>query len=79
MEDIVRNNILQAKFARIIAAIDLRLDVPIPDAMSIFYNSDTAKMIENGIADLHCRSDEYLAEEIIREYQESNNSDKILG
>lgn len=79
MEDIVRNNILQAKFARIIAAIALRLDVPIPDAMSIFYNSDTAKMIENGIADLHCRSDEYLAEEIIREYQESNNSDKILG
>lgn len=79
MEDIVRNNILQAKFARIIAAIALRLDVPIPDAMSIFYNSDTAKMIENGIADLHCRSDEYLAEEIIREYQESNKSDKILG
>ena len=28
-------------------------------------------MIEEGIADLHCRSDKYLAGEVWREYQES--------
>ena len=33
------------------------------------YNSETANMIEEGIADLHCRSDKYLAEEIWNEYQ----------
>ncbi len=28
-------------------------------------------MIEEGIGDLHCRSDKYLAGEVWREYQES--------
>ena len=36
----------------------------------IYYNSETADMIEEGVADLHCRSDKYLAEEIWREHQE---------
>ena len=31
----------------------------------------TEYMIEEGIADLHCRSDKYLAGEVWREYQES--------
>jgi hypothetical protein len=28
-------------------------------------------MIEEGVADLHCRSDKYLAEEIWKEHQET--------
>ena len=35
------------------------------------YNSETANMIEEGIADLHCRSDKYLAEEIWNEHQKT--------
>ena len=35
------------------------------------YNSETANMSEDGIADLHCRSDKYLAEEIWNEYQKT--------
>ena len=35
---------------------------------SIIYHSTTAQMIQDGVADLHCRSDHYLAEEIYREY-----------
>ena len=30
-----------------------------------------ANMIEDGIADLHCRSEKFLAEEVWREFQES--------
>lgn len=37
------------------------------------YNSETANLIEECIADLHCRSDKYLAEEIWLEYQEALN------
>ncbi len=37
--------------------------------MEVFYNSVTAQMIQDGVADLHCRSDHYLAEEIYREYK----------
>ena len=48
-------------------------DVPLDEATDIFYSSETANMIEDGIADLHCRSDRYLAGEVWREYQESKN------
>ena len=48
-------------------------NVPLDKATDIFYSSETANMIEDGIADMHCRSDRYLAEEIWREYQESKN------
>ena len=40
------------------------------DAADIYYQSDTSELIEDGIADLHCRSDKYLATIIWDEYQE---------
>ena len=46
----------------IIQAKNARIDV--------FYHSVTAQMIQDGVADLHCRSDHYLADEIYREYSE---------
>lgn len=46
-------------------------NVPLDKATDIYYNSETANLIEEGIADLHCRSDKYLAEEVWREFQES--------
>ena len=45
--------------------------LPLDKATDIFYSSETASMIEDGIADLHCCSDRYLAGEVWREYQES--------
>jgi hypothetical protein len=41
------------------------------DALSFFYDSDTYKLISEGVADMHCRSDEYLADELILEYESS--------
>ncbi len=57
--------------ARIIVCISEMFEVPLDKATDIFYNSETANMIEEGIADLHCRSDKYLAGEVWREYQEN--------
>ena len=42
-------------------------------AVDIFYNSPLLPHLEEGIADLHCRSDKYLAEEIWREREEIKN------
>ena len=39
---------------------------------SIIYHSTTAQMIQDAVADLHCRSDHYLAEEIYREYTDAS-------
>jgi len=59
-----------AQCARIIVCISEMYDVTLNEATDIYYNSDTANLIEEGIADMHCRSDKYLAEEVWREHQE---------
>ena len=57
--------------ARIIVCISEMFNVPLEKAADIYYSSETASMIEEGVADLHCRSDKYLAGEIWQEYQEN--------
>ncbi|MBO5584213.1 MAG: DUF3791 domain-containing protein [Prevotella sp.] len=58
-----------AQCARIIVCISDMFGVSLADATDIYYNSETANLIEEGVADLHCRSDKYLAEEVWSEYQ----------
>lgn len=60
-----------AQCARIICRISEMYAVSLSEATDIFYNSETADMIEEGVADLHCRSDRYLAEEVWNEYLKS--------
>lgn len=60
--------IRSAKRARIIFCISEMYGVSLEEATDIFYNSETSNMIEEEVADLHCRSDKYLAEEVWNEY-----------
>lgn len=62
--------ILDAKYQRIIQAICELHQVSLENAADIFYNSETMQLIEDGISDLHCRSDKYLAELIWDEFNE---------
>lgn len=59
-----------AKNARIIECIAEMFGVALDEAMDIYYESETAGLIEEGVADLHCRSDKYLATEIWAEHLE---------
>lgn len=59
--------ILDMKYARIIEILAQRLHITREEAMDIFYNSPVFELIDKGVADLHCRSDHYLADEIIKE------------
>lgn len=61
--------ILDMKYARIIALLAAHLGVTREEAMDIFYNSSLFELIDKGVADLHCRSDKYLASEICDEYK----------
>lgn len=61
--------ILEAKYARIINQISEMHNISVEEAMGIFYNSPMLPLLEEGIADLHCRSDKYLAEEIWSDYK----------
>ena len=60
--------------ARIILCISEMSGVSISEAADMYYESETAYLIEEGVADLHCRSDKYLASLVIEEYQEKNAS-----
>lgn len=58
-----KQTILQAKYARIIKGIADKLHISLEDAMDGFYHSQTFQMINDGVADMHCRSDIYLVDE----------------
>lgn len=58
---------MDMKYARIIEILAQRLHITREEAMDIFYSSPVFELIDKGVADLHCRSDQYLADEIIKE------------
>ena len=59
--------ILQMKYARIVKLFAEQASISYEDALGKFYDSTTFELISNGIADMHCFSDEYLAEELLIE------------
>lgn len=65
--DVGYHAILEAKYARIIEEISKMYSVSLDVAMDMFYHSYTMQLMEEGVADMHCRSDKYLAEEVWRE------------
>ena len=48
--------------------LEKRLDA----ALEFFYHSQVYQLIREGVSDMHCMSDEYLAEELEQEYVEKN-------
>lgn len=60
--------ILQMKYARIVKLFADSVQISYEDALEFFYNSETYQLISNGIGDMHCLSDGYLAEELQMEW-----------
>ena len=60
------------KNAAIITAISELFGVSILDAINIYYQSETAQLIEEKVADLHCRSEKYLATLVWEEHLENH-------
>lgn len=62
--------LLQMKYARIVGLFAKQAEISLDDALAFFYHSDLYQLIKAGISDMHCMSDDYLAEDLRREYQE---------
>lgn len=62
------------KVADIILSLCDLYNIPLQKAADIYYKSATAGMIEDGIADLQCRSNKYLATLVWEEFQETAKS-----
>ena len=58
------------KCARIIKALCKMYNISLQKATEIFYKSVTSEMIEKGVSDLQCRSDNYLAILVWEEFNE---------
>ena len=61
--------ILQMKYARIVKMFAEQVGLSYEEALGKFYDSTTYDLISNGVADMHCFSDEYLVDELLIEYK----------
>ena len=62
--------LLQMKYARVVALFAKQKGLSMEDALDFFYHSETYQELREGIADLHCRSDQYVADELAAEYHD---------
>lgn len=65
-----KTSLRAAKVANVILALSELYNLTIQEAADLYYRSVFAGMMEDGIADLQCRSDKYLATLIWEEAQE---------
>ena len=49
-----------------------KLGLSLDAALDFFYHSEVYQLIREGVSDMHCMSDAYLAEELEQEYAEKN-------
>ena len=60
--------LLQKKYVRIVELFAEKMGISVETALGIFYHSQLYQLISEGISDMHCMSDGYLAEELEIEY-----------
>ena len=65
--------LLQKKYARVVEAFAEKSGLTLDAALDFFYRSETYHLISEGVSDLHCMSDAYLADELKSEYQEKGS------
>lgn len=68
--------LLQKKYSRIIARFAKQQRISLDAALDFFYHSELYLLLRDGISDMHCMSDEYLAEELQQEYYQ-NSANRI--
>lgn len=60
--------LLRMKYARIVEQFAQKANISNEDALDKFYNSKTYELISQGISDMHCMSDGYLTDSLLKEY-----------
>lgn len=61
--------LLQKKYARLVELFAKSAGISFEAALDFFYLSKTYLFIKDGVSDMHCMSDDYLVEDLMREYQ----------
>lgn len=64
--------LLQMKYARVVSLFAKQVDISLKEALTFFYHSELYQLVKNGVSDMHCMSDAYLAENLREEYRSKN-------
>ena len=67
--------LLQKKYARVVALFAKKCNLTWDAALDFFYRSKEYQLLREGVADLHCMSDDYLAEDLKEEYWEKTTNE----
>ena len=62
--------LLQKKYARVIECFAKQQGISLDEALDLFYRSEVYQLMREGVSDMHCMSDLYLAEDLRLEYEE---------
>ena len=62
--------LLQKKYSRVIEYFAKQQGLSLDAALDFFYHSQVYQLIRDGVSDMHCMSDLYLAEKLRQEYAE---------
>ena len=71
-----QSDLLQKKYSRVIECFARQQEISLDAALDFFYHSQVYQLIRDGVSDMHCMSDAYLAEELKQEYAELGCSDR---
>ena len=61
--------LLQKKYNRVIERFAKQQGLSLDAALDFFYHSEVYPLIRDGVSDMHCMSDAYLADELEMEYR----------
>jgi hypothetical protein len=61
-------HILQITYAAVIDTFATMGNISKREALDLFYKSQIYQEMREGISDMHCRSEPYLAEELMQEF-----------
>lgn len=58
------------KYSRVIEYFAKQQGISLDAVLDFFYHSEVYQLIRDGVSDMHCMSDAYLAEELEQEYSQ---------
>ena len=53
--------LLQKKYARVVEVFAKNMGMTLNEALDFFYHSEVYQLVSEGVSDMHCMSDDYLA------------------
>ena len=65
--------LMQKKYTRVVELFAQKAGLTLDDALKVFYHSDVYDLMSDGISNMHCMSDIYLADDLLREFNENKH------